>query len=289
MSATDLTAAVLERLQATPDPRLREIMTALIRHLHGFVTEVALTTDEWLAAIRFLTATGQISTGQRQEFILLSDTLGVSMLVDLLAEPASAGSAGFATESTVLGPFYVADSPEREYGASIAERPSGEPAWYTGLVTDTDGTPIAGATLDVWQNADDTLYAVQNPDSPPGNLRGIFRTRADGSFAFLGVRPTDYPIPADGPVGQLLTRTGRHPWRPAHIHLIVGAAGYQSVATHIFDADSRYLTSDAVFAVKSSLVRTFERHEADGAAPDGVPPGQTWYSLRCDFRLSRAK
>jgi hydroxyquinol 1,2-dioxygenase len=289
MSATDLTAAVLERLQATPDPRLREIMTALIRHLHGFVTEVALTTDEWLAAIRFLTATGQISTGQRQEFILLSDTLGVSMLVDLLAEPASAGSAGFATESTVLGPFYVADSPEREYGASIAERPSGEPAWYTGLVTDTDGTPIAGATLDVWQNADDMLYAVQNPDSPPGNLRGIFRTRADGSFAFLGVRPTDYPIPADGPVGQLLSRTGRHPWRPAHIHLIVSAAGYQSVATHIFDADSRYLTSDAVFAVKSSLVRTFERHEADGAAPDGVPPGRAWYSLRCDFRLSRAK
>jgi protocatechuate 3,4-dioxygenase beta subunit len=289
MSATDLTAAVLERLRATPDPRLREIMTALIRHLHGFVAEVALTTDEWLAAIRFLTATGQLSTDQRQEFILLSDTLGVSMLVDLLAEPASAGSAGFATESTVLGPFYVADSPERDYGASIAELPSGEPAWYTGLVTDTDGAPIAGATLDVWQNADDMLYAVQNRDSPPGNLRGIFRTREDGSFAFLGVRPTDYPIPADGPVGQLLTRTGRHPWRPAHIHLIVSAPGYQSVATHIFDADSRYLTSDAVFAVKSSLVQRFERHETDGAAPDGVLPGQAWYSLRCDFRLSLAR
>jgi protocatechuate 3,4-dioxygenase beta subunit len=288
MSAADLTAAVLERLQATPDPRLREIMTALIRHLHGFVAEVALTSDEWLAAIRFLTATGQISTDQRQEFILLSDTLGVSMLVDLLAEPTSAGSAGFATESTVLGPFYVADSPEREYGASIAERPSGEPAWYTGLVTDTDGNPIVGATLDVWQNADDMLYAVQNPDSPPGNLRGVFRTRGDGSFGFLGVRPTDYPIPADGPVGQLLSRTGRHPWRPAHIHLIVSAPGYQSVATHIFDADSKYLTSDAVFAVKSSLVQTFERHEPGSGAPDGVPSGQQWYSLRHDFRLSRA-
>ena len=288
MSAADLTAAVLERLQETRDPRLREIMTALLRHLHGFVAEVGLTRDEWLSAIRFLTATGQISTDQRQEFILLSDTLGVSMLVDLLAEAASAGRAGYATESTVLGPFYVAGSPERDYGVSIAERPSGEPAWYSGFVTDTDGNPIAGATLDVWQNAADMLYAVQSADSPPGNLRGIFRTREDGSFAFLGVRPTDYPIPSDGPVGQLLARTGRHPWRPAHIHLIVSAPGYQSVATHIFDADSKYLTSDAVFAVKASLVRTFERHEPDGAAPDGVLPGQAWYSLRYDFRLSPA-
>ena len=224
---------------------------------------------------------------------MLSDTLGVSMLVDLLAEPASAGAAGFATESTVLGPFYAAGSPEREYGASIVERPSGDLTWYTGHVTDTDGNPIAGATLDVWQNADDMFYAVQNSGAPPDNLRGVFRTRPDGSFAFLGVRPTDYPIPDDGPVGQLLGRTGRHPWRPAHIHVIVSAPGYQSVATHIFDADSKYLTSDAVFAVKASLVRTFERHEPGtaagrGDAPPGVPPGQPWYSLSHDFRLSRA-
>jgi protocatechuate 3,4-dioxygenase beta subunit len=290
MSGAELTAAVLERLRATPEPRLREVMTALIRHLHGFVADVRLTLDEWLAAIRFLTATGQISDDRRQEFILLSDTLGVSMLVDLLAEPAQAGTAGFATESTVLGPFYAAGSPEREYGASIVERPSGEFAAYTGHITDTDGNPIAGAALDVWQNADDMLYAVQNPDAPPGNLRGVFRTRSDGSFAFLGVRPTDYPIPADGPVGQLLTRTGRHPWRPAHIHVIVSAPGYQSVATHIFDADSKYLTSDAVFAVKASLVRTFDRHEpGTEPAPDGVPPGQPWYSLQHDFRLAPAR
>jgi hydroxyquinol 1,2-dioxygenase len=288
MTAEELTSTVIERLQGTPDPRLRDILIALIRHLHGFVTDVRLTQDEWLAAIRFLTATGQISDDRRQEFILLSDTLGVSMLVDLLAEPSSAGSAGFATESTVLGPFYVPDSPQREYGASIIERPSGELTWYSGRVTDTDGNPIAGATLDVWQNADDMLYAVQNPDSPLENLRGLFRTQQDGGFAFLGVRPTDYPIPADGPVGQLLAQTGRHPWRPAHIHVIVSAPGYQTVATHIFDADSEYLTSDAVFAVKSSLVRTFERHEPGDTAPDGVPPGQPWYSLRHDFRLSRA-
>jgi protocatechuate 3,4-dioxygenase beta subunit len=289
MTAADLTATVIERLQVTPDPRLREVMSVLIRHLHGFAADVRLSLDEWLAAVRFLTATGQISDERRQEFILLSDTLGLSMLVDLLAEPTSAGAAGFATESTVLGPFYAAGSPEREYGASIVERPSGELAWYTGRVIDTDGNPIAGATLDIWQNADDMLYAVQNPDAPPDNLRGLFRTRPDGSFAFLGVRPTDYPIPADGPVGRLLARTGRHPWRPAHIHVIVGAPGYQSVATHIFDADSKYLASDAVFAVKASLVRAFERHEpGTEPAPDGVPPGQPWYSLQHDFRLSTA-
>ncbi len=297
VTAAELTQSVQTRLAATPDPRLRRIMTSLVRYLHGFVAEVGLTRDEWLAAIRFLTATGQISGDQRQEFILLSDTLGVSMLVDLLAGPSGQGAAGAATESTVLGPFYVPGSPERDYGASIAERPSGEPAWITGRVSDVDGNPIGGATLDVWQNADDMLYAVQNPDSPPGNLRGLFRTRHDGSFAFLGVRPTDYPIPADGPVGRLLAATGRHPWRPAHIHVIVSAPGYQSVATHIFDSGSAYLDSDAVFAVKASLVRDFERHEPspdgltapDGAAvPDGVPPGQAWYSLRHDFRLSPA-
>ena len=300
-TAAALTQTVLDRLQATPDPRLRQVMTSLIRSLHGFVTDVTLTQDEWLSTIQFLTATGQISDERRQEFILLSDTLGVSMLVDLLAGPSKAGAAGAATESTVLGPFYVPGSPERDYGSPIAERPSGEPAWITGLVTDVDGNPIAGATLDVWQNADDMLYAVQNPDSPPGNLRGLFRTRADGSYAFLGVRPTDYPVPADGPVGHLLASTGRHPWRPAHIHVIVSAPGYHSVATHIFDSGSKYLASDAVFAVKASLVRDFERHEPspddattpggvtapDGApVPEGVPPGQAWYSLRHDFRLA---
>jgi len=294
VTAADLTQTVLARLQATPDPRLREIMASLTRYLHGFVADVRLTQDEWLAAIRFLTATGQISDERRQEFILLSDTLGVSMLVDLLAGPSGRGAAGLATESTVLGPFYVPDSPERDYGSSIVERASGEPAWVTGRVTDVDGNPIAGATLDVWQNADDMLYAVQNPDSPPDNLRGLFRTRQDGSFAFAGVRPTDYPIPADGPVGRLLARTGRHPWRPAHIHVIVSAPGYQTVATHIFDSASEYLDSDAVFAVKASLVRDFERHDpsANGVTapdgtqvPEGIPPGQAWYSLRHDFLL----
>lgn len=295
MTASALTESVVTALRPTRDPRLRLLLTSLIRSLHGYVADVSLTREEWLAAIEFLTATGQLCSDRRQEFILLSDTLGVSMLVDLLAGPAGEGTAGFATESTVLGPFYVPGSPERAYGASIAERPSGEPAWISGLVTDIDGGPIAGATLDVWQNADDMLYAVQNPAAPSGNLRGRFRTRSDGSFAFLGVRPTDYPIPDDGPVGRLLAATGRHPWRPAHIHMIVSAPGFQTVATHIFDSASRYLDSDAVFAVKASLIREFERHEPAGGGtdgsrsaqvPDGVPPGTAWYSLRHDFRLA---
>ncbi len=285
MTARELTETVVARLRNTPDPRLRELMTALVRQLHGLVGQVRLTQDEWLAAIGFLTATGQISDASRQEFILLSDTLGVSMLVDLLAGPAAAGSAGHATESTVIGPFYVPGSPERDYGASIAEQPAGDPAWVTGRVTDLDGKPIAGAVLDVWQNADDMLYAVQNPDAPATHLRGVFTARADGSYAFLGVRPTDYPIPDDGPVGRMLAASAWHPWRPAHIHLIVSAPGYRSVATHVFDSQSRYLDSDAVFAVKQSLVQEFERHEPGADAPQGVPPGSAWYSLRYDFVL----
>jgi len=285
VTGAGLTGTVIARLQATPDPRLRQVMIALIGSLHGFVTQTRLTGSELMAAIGFLTETGQMCSDRRQEFILLSDTLGVSMLVDLLAGPAAEGAAGRATESTVLGPFYLAGSPERAYGASMAERPPAQPAWFSGRVIALDGTPIGGATLDVWQNDDDMLYSVQNADAPPGHLRGVFRTRPDGSYAFLGVRPTDYPIPDDGPVGRLLTATGRHPWRPAHIHLIVSAPGYRSVATHIFDAQSQYLSSDAVFAVKPSLVRAFVRHEPGADAPEGVPSGSPWYSLSYDFVL----
>ena len=285
MTAEQLTEAVVARLAATPDPRLREVMIAMVRHLHRLITEVGLTHAEWEQAIGFLTRTGQLCSDRRQEFILLSDTLGVSMLVDLLAGASAQGAAGHATESTVLGPFYVTGSPERGHGDSIAERPAGEPAYYTGRVLDIDGNPVAGAVLDVWQNADDMRYAVQDPDAPPGHLRGVFRTGPDGGYAFVGVRPTDYPIPDDGPVGGLLAATGRHPWRPAHIHLIVRAPGYRSVATHIFDAESRYLDSDAVFAVKPGLVRTFERHEPGTGAPRGIPADAAWYSVRYDFLL----
>jgi catechol 1,2-dioxygenase len=186
----------------------------------------------------------------------------------------------------VLGPFYVPDSPLRDYGANIAEQASGAPAWVSGLVVDAlTGQPLPDAEVDVWQNGDNRLYAVQDPNAPEEHLRGRFRTREDGSYAFLAVRPTPYPIPDDGPVGKMLATTGRHPWRPAHIHIIVRAEGYQSLVTHIFDRDSEYLDSDTVFAVKPSLLRTFERRDADDPErPDGIEAD--WYALECTLALT---
>jgi catechol 1,2-dioxygenase len=257
-------------------------MQALVRHLHGLVTEVELTFEEWQAAIAQLTATGYITDERRQEWILWSDVLGLSMLVDALGHR----SPPPATESTVLGPFYVPGSPLRAYGDHIDEVPAGEQAWIYGVVRSLDGTPIAGAELDVWQNGDNELYAVQDPQAPEDHLRGRFATREDGTYGFVAVRPTPYPIPDDGPVGKMLQLTGRHPWRPAHIHMIVRAPGHVPVATHVFDRTSTYIDSDAVFAVKESLLRDFRRRDADDAdKPEGMAPGP-WFSLESDFVLA---
>jgi hydroxyquinol 1,2-dioxygenase len=256
----DITDAVLESFGGCADPRLRELMTALVRYLHAFAQDVELTPAEWERAIGVLTATGHITDDKRQEFILWSDTLGLSMLVDALDHDLPAG----ATESTVLGPFYVPGAPERANGESIAEESGaggGVPVRVSGRVLSIDGTPIAGAEVDVWQNGEDMLYAVQSPEAPEDHLRGRFRTDAEGRYAFVGVRPVPYPIPDDGPVGAMLSATGRHPWRPAHIHMIVRAPGYRTLTTHVFDAASEYLDSDAVFAVKPSLAREFVRED----------------------------
>jgi hydroxyquinol 1,2-dioxygenase len=257
-------------------------MQSLVRHLHAFAAEVRLTQEAWQAGIAALTETGRITDARRQEFILWSDTLGLSMFVDALAHSLPPR----ATESTVLGPFYVPGSPLRDYGASIAAQASGTPAWVHGRVLDAlTGEPLAGAEVDVWQNGNNLLYAVQDPDAPEEHLRGRFRTRDDGSYAFLGVRPTPYPIPDDGPVGQMLATTGRHPWRPAHIHLIVRAEGYQTLVTHVFDRESAYLDSDTVFAVKPSLVRTFERRGPDDPERPSRVDGE-WCSLECTLALA---
>jgi hydroxyquinol 1,2-dioxygenase len=283
-SPADLLNDVVERLAGTPDPRVLEIMTALVTHLHAFALEVRLTEAEWSTGIGFLTEIGQMCDDKRQEFILASDTLGLSMLVDLLAHDASSG----ATESTVLGPFYLPGSPDRPNGSSTAERPSGDPALVSGRVLDPDGAPIIGARVDVWQNGADMLYTVQDSDAPPANLRGVFTTEADGGFSFVGVRPLDYPVPDDGPVGRMLAATGRHPWRAAHLHFIVSANGSRPVTTHLFDDESKYLDSDAVFGVKASLIKHFTYHPAGAAdRPVGIGPDQDWYSVDHDFVLDR--
>jgi hydroxyquinol 1,2-dioxygenase len=243
---------------------------------------VGLTEEEWRQMIAVLTDTGNITDERRQEFILWSDALGLSMLVDALAHELAAG----ATESTVLGPFYVPGSPLREYGESmVVESGAGVPAWVHGRVLDVSGAPIAGAEVDVWQNGADMLYAVQRPEAEEDHLRGRYLTRDDGSYAFVAVRPVPYPIPDDGPVGRMLAATGRHPWRPAHVHMMVRAPGYRTVTTHVFDATSQYLDSDTVFAVKPSLLRTFaERSPDDPERPAGVDC--EWVSLENDIVLA---
>lgn len=279
-TARDFTRQVIDRLENCSDPRLHALVAGLIRHLHEFAIEESLTDVEWMTGIRFLTDVGHITTDQRQEFILLSDTLGLSMLVDLINH----GAASTATESTVQGPFYVEGAPWRSNGDAITDDVGDQPLLVTGHVRDTSGGPLPAATVDVWQNATNRLYAVQDETQAAENLRGRFRTDGDGSFAFRTVRPVDYPIPDDGPVGRMLQATGRHPWRPAHIHLMVSADGHVPVTTHVFDSESRYLESDAVFGVKPSLVRTFAVHE-HGDAAEGSGMSGRWYTTDIDIAL----
>ncbi|MFI6546602.1 intradiol ring-cleavage dioxygenase [Streptomyces prunicolor] len=253
---TDVTVTdeAVASLEGTADPRLRELLTGLIRHLHAFARETSLTQAEWERAIGFLTETGKMCTDTRQEFILLSDVLGLSMLVETINGDRAAGS----TESTVLGPFHMTESPVRELGANIDLVGGGEPCVVSGRIVSGDGTPLPGALLDVWQANGNGFYDVQQPDvQPPGNGRGLFTADAEGRFWFRTCVPSPYPIPTDGPVGELLKATGRHPYRPAHIHFIASAEDHTPVTTHIFVAGSDYLDSDAVFAVKQSLVEDF--------------------------------
>jgi catechol 1,2-dioxygenase len=228
-------------------------MTSVVTHLHAVIRDVEPTPDEWQTAIRFLTETGQMCDGRRQEFILLSDTLGVSMLTDAINNRKPSG----ATESTVLGPFHIAGAPAKAMGDTICLDGKGDPAWVSGRVLDLEGNPIEGALLDVWQASSDGAYDSQDPEQPEMNLRGLFTTGADGRFFFRTVKPSSYPVPTDGPVGRMLTALGRHPMRPAHIHFIVGAPGFEPVTTHMFVANDPYLDSDAVFGVKDSLVVPF--------------------------------
>jgi hydroxyquinol 1,2-dioxygenase len=274
---TDLAA---ERWATARDPRLAELMTALIRHLHDFAREVRLTEDEWMAAIRWLTATGQISDEKREEFILASDVLGLSMLVVQMnhrLDPA-------ATPATVLGPFHIEGSPEFEYGGDMSDGVPGTPLYVHGTVRDLAGNPVAGGVLDIWQADTEGAYESQVPDIDEARLRAKYMTREDGGYCVRTIAPKGYTIPMDGPVGDLISRTPISHFRPAHVHFLINVPGYEPLITHLFQAGADYLDSDVVFGTKQELVVAFESREP-GTTPDGGSIDRPWLEARYDFVL----
>jgi hydroxyquinol 1,2-dioxygenase len=276
----NLTQAVIGRLSECDDPRFKRIMTSLITHVHDFVREVHLSESEWLTAIQFLTEVGKTCTDKRQEFILLSDTLGVSVLVITLNHPADQGS----VESTVLGPFYWEGAPDLPRGSNLAAGVQGEPAFYSGRVLGESGQPLENALLDIWSGDGEGSYDMQIPGEAGMKARGRIRTDSEGRYWFRSIKPTFYPVPTDGPVGSMLRKMGRHPYRPGHIHMIVSAPGHLAVTTHLFVAQSEYLDSDAVFGMKESLVAQFARHPP-GVGPNGERVETPFYTVNYDFRL----
>jgi hydroxyquinol 1,2-dioxygenase len=268
-----ITKAVIERLADTQDERLKEIMTSLVQHLHAFAREVELTEDEWLKGIRYLTATGQMCDDKRQEFILLSDVLGLSMLTVAMNNDKPAGC----TEATVFGPFHVDGAPHYADGDDVANGAAGIPCRVRGTVKGLNGEPVAGAVIEVWQADEQGNYDVQYPGLDEPQARGVLKSGPDGRFHFRTIVAEAYPIPSDGTVGELLRATGRHPWRPAHLHFMIKAPRYETLVTHVFRKGDQYLDSDAVFGVRESLVGDWL------AQPDGS------YTLDFDFVLNPGK
>jgi hydroxyquinol 1,2-dioxygenase len=280
LTEANVTDAVLATFANTPDPRLKQIITSLVKHLHAFAREVNLTEDEWMAGIQFLTATGHLCDDKRQEFILLSDTLGLTTLKDVINHRQPQG----VTEYTIFGPFYRDGAQELpSLGNIAASGTPGEPTIVSGRVLTPQGQPLAGALLDVWQASGEGFYDVQLPGADI-NLRGKFRTDSEGHYLFRTVRPSAYPIPEDGPVGKMLRTVGRHPYRPAHIHFIVSADGYKSIITELFADGDQYLDSDAVFGVRSSLVVPFVRSDSQAEA-DRYGLAAPFYTVNYDFIL----
>jgi len=283
LSEETITQAVLARHKDAPDARLKEVMTALVQHLHAFARAVNLTEAEWFEGIRFLTDVGHITDDKRQEFILLSDTLGLSMLVTAMNNRKPEGC----TEATVFGPFHVDGAPRYPLGADVANGAPGEPCFVRGHVRGLDGKTIAGATIDVWQADEAGFYDVQYKDLEQHRARGVLQSGPDGEFYFRTIVANAYPIPHDGPVGRMLQALNRHPWRPAHLHFMIKAPGYEPLVTHVFRSGDKYLDSDAVFGVRSSLIAEWIRHDA-GTAPDGSRMDAPYYTLDFDFVLNPA-
>jgi hydroxyquinol 1,2-dioxygenase len=276
-----ITRAVIGTHANAGNTRLRELMTSLVQHLHAFARETALTEEEWFKGIQFLTDIGHITTGKRQEFILLSDTLGLSMLVTALNNRKPKGC----TESTVFGPFHVEDSPWVALGGDVANGAQGEPCFVRGTVSSLDGRPVSGAELQVWQADEAGYYDVQYGDNEPHRARATLNADAAGGFHFKTIRAVAYPIPHDGPVGKMLEALGRHPWRPAHLHFMITSPGYERLITHVFRNGDRYLDSDAVFGVRSSLIADWVGHPP-GIAPDGTRSEVPFYTLDFEFVLN---
>jgi len=279
-----LVERVLASFDGTENPRLQEIMQSLTKHLHNFVREVRLTEAEWNTGIEFLTDVGHITDDKRQEFILLSDVLGVSMQTINVSNQAYKN----ATEATVFGPFFTEDAPQIPIGGDISGGASGEPSWISGTVQDTEGNPIPNARIEVWEADDDGFYDVQYTDGRVAGRAHLFSDN-NGEYNFWGLTPTPYPIPHDGPVGKMLEATGRSPVRAAHLHFMVTAPGYRTLVTHIFVVgDPQLAIGDSVFGVKDSLIKVFEQQTADTPAPDGSQLSQPWSKARFDIVLAPA-
>jgi hydroxyquinol 1,2-dioxygenase len=276
-----ITPAVLQAQAGCSSPRLKQVMDSLVSHLHDFAREIALTEEEWMVAIKFLTAAGDITDDKRQEFILLSDTLGLSTLVTAQNNVKPPGC----TEATVFGPFFVEGAPQYANGDDISNGAKGLPCYVRGKVRSLGGQTIAGAHISVWQSDEEGFYDVQRPELEEPQARGELVSEHDGRYSFKTILAAPYPIPHDGPVGQMLKRLGRHPWRPAHLHFLVKAAGFQTLITHIFRSGDPYLESDAVFGVRSSLVTAWVRHEP-GVAPDGNSIASPFYTVEYDLVLN---
>lgn len=280
----DLTRAVLATFENSTSARFQTVIQSLVRHLHAFVKDVELTEEEWFKGIDFLTRVGQITDEKRQEFVLLSDVLGLSMLViDINNKPVAE-----ATASTVFGPFFVEGSPHFANGDDIANGASGEPCFAYGQIASITGEPLPDAHIEIWQADDNGFYDVQGKDTQQTYGRGHLLADKEGRYAFWSVRPEAYPIPEDGPVGELLHAAQRSPMRPAHIHFMISVPGYKTLITHVFKDEDPYLDSDAVFGVRSSLITGFERHEP-GLAPDGKHMDVPFYTMQYDFLLVPSK
>jgi hydroxyquinol 1,2-dioxygenase len=280
----NITGAVIARLENCADPRLKELLSSLVRHLHDFARETKLTEAEWLQGIEFLTATGHMSDAKRQEFILLSDTLGVSMLTVAQNHSLVPG----ATEATVFGPFHVETAPQFANGADIAADAPGEPLFVACTIRGGDGAPVAGAAVDVWQADQEGFYDVQYQDLDHHRARGVLHSDGEGRVRFRSILPVAYPVPTDGPVGRMLVASGRHPWRPAHVHFRIQAPGYETLTTHVFRAGDPYLDSDVVFGVRSSLISDYVAHAA-GSGPHAQDIEGPYHTLAFDFVLQRCE